>query len=228
MALRLDWCGHDAAKYAVEHWHYSRCMPSGKLVRVGAWEDERFIGAIMYGLGATPMLCRPYGLAINQVAELVRVALAPHKAPVSRMMAISLKMLRKFCPGLRIVVSFADTNEGHHGGIYQATNWIYAGRSDAAKFGVLNGKVIHPRTISEMVKRDPSVRSRMTWTVKQGKHRYLMPLDDSMRAFCAKLAQPYPKRAGSKANVAPVHQTGEGGVTPTPALHLPTKEVGNG
>ena len=29
--LRLDWVGHDAAKFAVEHWHYSHAMPKSKL-----------------------------------------------------------------------------------------------------------------------------------------------------------------------------------------------------
>jgi len=218
MNLRLDWCSYDAAKYAVEHWHYSRCMPSGKLVKIGVWEDGKFIGAIMFGLGATPMLCRPYGLKINQVAELVRVALNKHTAPVTRMIAVALRMLRKLCPGLKLVVSFADRNEGHHGGIYQGGNWIYSGQSEAAKFGVLNGKTIHPRSISEMVKRDPRVRARMSWIVKAGKHRYLMPLDDEMKTKCELLKMDYPKRAGSKDNVVPVHHTGEGGATPTPAL----------
>ncbi len=33
--LRVDWCSHKAAKYAVTHWHYSRTMPSGKLAKIG-------------------------------------------------------------------------------------------------------------------------------------------------------------------------------------------------
>ena len=31
-----------------------------------------------------------------------------------------------------------------------------------------------------------------------GKHRYVMPLDAAMRAQCATLAQPYPKRGRSR------------------------------
>ncbi len=50
------------------------------------------------------------------------------------------------------------------------------------------------------------------------KYRYLMPLDDEMRAKIAPLAKPYPKRAGSKGNVVPGFQSGEGGAIPTPAL----------
>ena len=49
--LKLDWCSHEAAKYAVEHWHYSGRIPPSKLAKVGVWEDGQFIGAIVYGVG---------------------------------------------------------------------------------------------------------------------------------------------------------------------------------
>jgi hypothetical protein len=58
---------------------------------------------------------------------LTRIALTNHKAPVSRIMAITLRKLKKHAKGLKLVVSYADFNQGHHGGIYQATNWIYVG-----------------------------------------------------------------------------------------------------
>lgn len=40
MTLRLDFCSHEAAKHSVFRWHYSRCMPAGKLVRIGVWEER--------------------------------------------------------------------------------------------------------------------------------------------------------------------------------------------
>ena len=46
--LRLDWCSHDAAKYAVEHYHYSRSMPAGKTVKVGP--EVPFVAAISYAV----------------------------------------------------------------------------------------------------------------------------------------------------------------------------------
>jgi len=51
MSLRLDWCSHEAAKYAVEKWHYSRTMPVGKMVKIGVWEDSKFIGAVVFAQG---------------------------------------------------------------------------------------------------------------------------------------------------------------------------------
>lgn len=58
------------------------------------------------------------------------------------------------------------------------------------------------------------LRKRLT----PGKHRYLMPLDDEMRAKIAPLARPYPKRAGSADSGTLANHAGGGGATPTPAL----------
>lgn len=44
--LKLDWCDRRAAKYAVEHWHYSRSLPSGKMAKFGVWENRLYLGSI--------------------------------------------------------------------------------------------------------------------------------------------------------------------------------------
>jgi len=119
--LRIDWCSHDAARYACENWHYSKCVPKSKLAKIGVWENGIFIGVLIYGVGATPDLVKPYGLTKEQGCELVRISLRNHQTPVSRLIAISLRVLKKEFPGLRLVVSFADPEQGHHGGVYQAS-----------------------------------------------------------------------------------------------------------
>lgn len=121
--LKLDWCSHAAAKYAVEHWHYSRRMPMPPLVSVGAWEDGVYVGCVLFSRGANAQLGAPYGLAMTECAELVRIALASHATPVTRIVAVALKFLRTNSPGLRLLVSYADPSEGHHGGIYQGGGW---------------------------------------------------------------------------------------------------------
>ncbi len=225
--LRLDWCTHAAAKYAVETWHYSRSLPPPPHVRVGAWEGGKFIGCIIFSRGATPELLSPYGLNTTEGCELVRVALSAHANPVSRIVAIALRFLRSQCPGLRLVVSFADPGEGHHGGIYQAGGWTYSGESaGSTEYIGPDGKRWHGRMISPSgVKKVYGQLRRVlrpdqcTRVNRPGKHRYLMPLDDAMRAQVAPLAKPYPKRtpcAGtSTRDGTPV---AVGGATPTPAL----------
>lgn len=197
--LRVDWATHEAAKYACETWHYSGCVPAGKLVKVGAWEDGKFIGAVLFGRGATPNLCKPYGLAQDECVELVRIALTTHATPVSRIAALALKFLKRANPKLRLVVSFADSTQGHHGGIYQAGNWVYSGQGDAAKFYLIRGKLTHPRSLGSLglvqsIQGARRIDPNAQVVVVDGKHRYLMPLDDDMRKQIAHLAKPYPKR----------------------------------
>jgi hypothetical protein len=202
MSLRLDWCSHAAAKWACEHWHYSRSMSTGPYVRVGVWEDERYIGCVLFSRGATPHLGKPYGLAMTEVAELTRVALTNHKARVSRIVAIALRMLKQNSPKLRLCVSFADPHHNHIGVIYQAGGWIYTGTSAAAEFFQdTSGRVWHPRQVSatglktyygklhRVARHDDCEK-----VARPGKHRYLMPLDPAMRAQLQPLAKPYPRR----------------------------------
>jgi len=145
MTLRLDWCSHQAATYAVEHWHYSRSMPAGKLARIGVWEDDRFVGCVLFGRGAASRIASPFGIDQTEVCELVRVSLTAHRAAVSRILAISVRTLKNAQPGLRLIVSFADSEQGHHGGIYQAHGWLYLGGKRDRAYR-LHGKLVHPKT----------------------------------------------------------------------------------
>lgn len=220
--LRLDWCSHEAARYACERWHYSRRVPVFKTVRVGVWEDTRFVGVVMFGQGATPELCKPYGLTGLETCELTRIALCSHRSHVSRIVSIAVRMLRCRCPGLRLIVSFADTAQGHHGGVYQAAGWLYSGGSETHAYRV-KGKIEHPKTLHS---RYGIGGQSIPWLVAHVdraaerivagfKHRYLMPLDAEMRARIAPLAQPYPKRVKQATDAH--HATG-GGAAPTHTL----------
>ena len=196
--LKVAPCSHPSAEYAVMTWHYSKRMPVGKLIKIGAWEDERFIGAVIFARGNTPTLGSAYGLTQLEVCELVRVALCKHESTVSQIASKSIKMLKEISPGLRLIVSFADPAQGHHGGIYQAGNWIYCGESSPAKQWLHEGRWKHNREMTSgafgggrKVTNYQNLPSREV----PGKHRYLYPLDKAMRRQIEPLAKPYPKRA---------------------------------
>jgi hypothetical protein len=218
--LRLDWCSHAAAKYACETWHYSGTMPVSKSVKVGVWEGGQFAGAVIFAWGANPNIGKPYGLPMLETAELSRVALRAHATPVSRILAIAQKMFAKQSPGVRLLVSYADTAQGHHGGIYQASGWIYAGTTSPKTDFMLRGQKLQRRSYTgrNFGAGRLSVPAAAVKVDSPCKHRYLMPLDDDMRAKIAPLAKPYPKRAGSSASGTSPDQGGRGGATPTPAL----------
>lgn len=200
--LVVDWCSHAAAKYAVEHWHYSGSMPTPPVMRLGVWEGGEFRGCVLFSRGSSTNLHKPYKLQMIEVCELTRVALRSHNAPVSKMLSVAVSKLKARERGLRLIVSFADPEQKHLGGIYQASNWIYSGQSsDYDKFMDESGRVWHPRQVSKnghkwqygeyraVPKIDDCERIRV-----KGKHRYLYPLDRSMRRQIQSLAQPYPKR----------------------------------
>ncbi|MBM3983051.1 MAG: protein Mom [Planctomycetes bacterium] len=144
----------------------------------------------------------PYSLKTTEVAELVRIALTKHQSPVSRVMRIAIKFLRDNSPGLRLLVSYADPSEGHHGGVYQACGWVYEGPCAEATLFFHCGKWKHQREVTAVSfastgqpgsGKVANVRS-LPQKKTPGKHKYLLPLDDAMRAQIAPLAKPYPKR----------------------------------
>src|SRR5688572_1533552 len=115
MNLHLAFCHREAALFAVKVWHYSRTLPAGRLVCIGAWEDGVFVGAVIFGRGACSQIASPFGLQQSEVCELTRIALGPHQTPTSRIVSIAVRLLRRQSPGLRLLVSFADPEHGHYG-----------------------------------------------------------------------------------------------------------------
>lgn len=194
--LKIDWATHEAAKFAVEHWHYSQRLPFGAIVKVGAWEAGKFVGVVLFSRGANNHIGSPYGLEQTEVCELTRIALRQHQTPVSRIMSIAIKFLQRQSPGLRLIVSYADPSQGHHGGVYQANGWVYAGATKAQQQVIINGKEMHKRSADAKFGTIKGLqKGEMKW-----KHQYLMPLDKAMRERVEKFRQPYPKRVGSAAS----------------------------
>jgi len=203
--LKVDWCSYEAAKYAVMHWHYSKAMPVGKTVRMGIWEGGQFIGAVIFTSGSAGVgnFGRGSGIDTLEVAELARVALSVHECPVTQILRISIEKLRRAQPGLRLLLSYADPEQGHLGVVYQAGNWIYTGVSapDVAYYDA-QGKRWHSRSISESgykkrlgrLTRCPKPQDMVRMVDLPQKHRYLYPLDKAMRRQIDPMRQPYPKR----------------------------------
>ena len=210
-SLRLDWCSHAAAKYAVEHWHYSQRMPTGKLNKVGVWEGGEFIGVVLFGRGANNNLSAAFGLRQTDICELVRVALRVHSSSVTRIIAIALRMLKRRNENLRLVVSYADPAREHKGAIYQAGNWVFDGQQQGQTEYIVRGKQKHGRSCTATL----GTTVGLPKVSVPGKYRYLMPLDAEMRERIKPLAKPYPKRERSSDSGTTVPT--EGGAAMRPA-----------
>lgn len=197
--LLVDFCSFQAAKYACLNWHYSKSVPAGKIVKIGVWENKEYIGCVLFSRGANRKIGMPYQLDQTQICELTRIALNQHKTPVTKILSKAIKLLKKNSPKLKLIVSYADTNQKHLGIIYQASNWIYTGKTAHEAGVILNGKKTHRRSINskygtsdiQYLKKhiDPNVK-----IIKgEGKHKYLYPLNKMLRKKLMKLHKPYPK-----------------------------------
>jgi len=174
-------------------------MPGGKTLKIGVWEDGTYTGVVIYSWGAAPNIGEPYNLDQTEVCELTRVALDDHDTEVTRILSISRKLLTDRSPGVRLIVSYADPDEGHLGTIYQADNWIYERQLDGRDYIRIDGEVHHPRSLNSThgtssVKKLKQMYgdARVSRVPVAGKHKYLYPLDDDIRERVEPLAQPYP------------------------------------
>ena len=194
--LRLDWCKYHAVKYACLHWHYSKVVPAGKLVKVGVWEDEKYVGCILFGRGANHNIGKPYGLKQTECCELVRIALCIHEHPVTKMVSLAIKFLRRVSPNTKMIISYADIGEGHLGIIYQAGNWYYVGKTKGGTAQLLfsDGKTMHKRTAMSKFGTCNAEKIGAVWTGEKVKHKYIYVIDDMLRHKIELLKQSYPKR----------------------------------
>lgn len=136
-------------------------------------------------------LGRQYGFTQFERCELIRVALMPqHATPVSRVISISLKMIKRQSPGIVVVFSFADTAQNHHGGIYQAGGWRYLGKSAATSEYLINGRKWHGRAVVASFGRT----SGFTKVAGSEKHRYAFPLTEEAAKKVKPFELPYPAR----------------------------------
>lgn len=190
--LKLDWCDQAAMKYALKRWYYRETVPAGKISRIGIWEDEKFIGALIFGSGANKNLAASVGMDHTECCELVRVAIDKHRSSVSRIMAIALRMIHKAYPGLKAIVSYCDPSVGHYGGIYQTSNWIYVGMTDKIDYYEdEKGKLHHWRDARRMQKKGIPLKL----IYMPGKHKYVYPLTKEVRADLIPRSLPFPKLA---------------------------------
>ena len=109
----------------------------------GLFEGEKLTGVVTFGSPASAPLCK--GVCgperRSDVIELNRLVLLDNKPnQASFLVANAIKLL----PKPRVIVSYADTDQGHSGYVYQACNFLFTGTSKPrTDMAAKDGK--HPR-----------------------------------------------------------------------------------
>jgi len=145
------------------------------------------LGVISFGKPASQNVC--LGVCgksnSNRVYELNRLWMSDKcpKNSESRFIGWALRQLKNINPPL-ILVSYADTEQGHSGLVYRATNWVYTGLSDKRNCGDVSLPGLHSRhakkfegaTIVPRSRKhrfvyfcNPSDRKHLKWNAEQPK-----------------------------------------------------------
>lgn len=179
----------------VEAFHYSKNLPNVVRQNFGEYVDNQLEAVACYG----PVVSRK---APKGWLELRRLVKRPGSSIVlSKFLSATIRELKS--QKVPAILSWADPEQDHHGGIYQATNWIYTEQRGGGNhtFITETGTHIHPRTVYSRLGTQ-SVPAVLTlkpgWTsfLPKTKHRYLMPLNirkEKALALLRTKAMPYPK-----------------------------------
>jgi hypothetical protein len=188
--MRLEKASRKAIVYACMNFHYAKRIPTGANISYSVFNDNsEFCGVIIFGYPATPNIVPEFSLQNGKVLELRRVALNSKQEITSKALAISMKLIKKDCPTVKLLVSYSDKGQNHYGTIYQATNWYFINESESSGYEFLiNGKWVHSRHGKGEIKRKLA-----------GKRKYIYPLDKNLLSICNKLAKPYPKKQAIEA-----------------------------
>jgi hypothetical protein len=183
--MRLEIASQKAVKYACMNFHYAKRIPSGANISYSVFNDNsEFCGVIIFGYPATPNILPSFNLKNGQVLELRRVALNSKHGLTSKVLGIAMRLVKKSCPLLKVLVSYSDKGQNHFGTIYQATNWYFIDESKSSGIEYLiNGKWVHSRHGKGNVKR-----------ILPGKRKYIYPIDKTLVPLCISLSKPYPKK----------------------------------
>lgn len=140
----------DKASMLIKTYHYSRSHSKQDVALHGLFLIQDDYNALPYGVcwwipPASPSVARYCSEDFAGVLSLSRMALTPDapRNAASFLLSRSIKLLPE---RYHTLVTYADTWQGHTGGIYKATNWHYDGLTDKKPVYVDNeGAVVSTR-----------------------------------------------------------------------------------
>lgn len=199
--LRVIPLPHRVAKQVVEKNHYLHSMPGGTELCFGVLADSRLKGVLTLGAGPANAYRLVDSARREDCLVLSRYWLSDDlpKNSASRILGMTMRVLKR-STDVKFVVTYADPVHGHAGIIYQASNWIYTGFSEAVPmFDLGDGVARHSRSVSYSLGTHNTTflaarGIRMKKVPQQPKHRYVYFLDRSWRSRLSKPELPYPKQ----------------------------------
>ena len=149
--LKTKIVDNDFATRFVSKYHYTKTC-SNIVVAIGQWLDLDLKSVVVFNYCSGREMANQVidGGSNDNTLELSRLVSFEPKPKNLESYAISqaLKWLKENMPNIKVVISYADNSVGHHGYIYQASNFIYYGQSRQTIEWYLDGERIHERVLN--------------------------------------------------------------------------------
>jgi hypothetical protein len=167
--------------------HYTHSVPSGKSYYY------YYDGAIVvFAIPANPNVSTFLTGERNRVWDLARLwAPDGHRHNLlTQAIAVATKELRRLEPRCLALVSYADPDAGHMGGVYRAASWQYLGRTESRAWRTPNGQIIPRRKFhsgGSHINKSEIEALGYVEVRRAGKYRFVHGLTKRIRRRLAKL-----------------------------------------
>lgn len=189
-----------AAATILEH-HYSHRIVNNSYVHLGVFLGGELMGVLQFGYALNPACAGKVvaGTGNTEYLELNRMWLddrAPRNSE-SRALSYAMKFIKRACPAVRWVQSFADERCGKLGVVYQAANFLFLG-SHWTRFYELDGETYHEMLLTAHKKggrRGEYLRQNLGRATMRRlrQFRYIFFLKPAYKRDLRMRPQPYPK-----------------------------------
>lgn len=190
----------EACEIIIKH-HYSRRIVNNSYVHLGVFMDGSLVGVMQLGYALMPRAVGKIvrNTEVTEYLELNRMWLddkAPHNSE-SRAIAYMVKFVKRACPSVKWIQSFADERCGRLGVVYQAANFLYLG-SHKTTFYELDGDSYHSMLLTAHKKgggRGRYLRENRHRAIERSlrQFRYIYFVKPKYRKDLVMRSLPYPK-----------------------------------
>jgi len=197
----VAWIPSRLSRELVTKHHYSHRVVNNSYCHLGVYYLRNLAGVLAFGYALNVRAVDKIvpGTGVTEYMELNRMWLAdvaPRNSE-SRAISYAFKYIKRACPSVAWIQSFADERCGRLGVVYQASNFLYCG-SHWTEFYYLDGEYYHPMLLTahkksgqrgETLKRN----KERAIALKFRQFRYVYFLKKHWRKRLALDLHPYPK-----------------------------------
>ena len=190
--VRVEEIDRRISKEMIEKNHYSHKFPQAVKKTCGCYYMDELMGTIVFSVPANRFSLtsvienfdQRFGLELSRMWTDDRCPFNFESCCIG----ISLKLIRRDLPCVKALVSYADTQFGHVGIIYKATNWIYIGMTNPERrYLTKDGKLLTRRSLgrkkgeTERESREKLLSDGGTEFLSKPKHKYIFLLDETLK-----------------------------------------------